>query len=205
MGCSVRSAASHPSRAAFPPAAARGQVSSSARTRARLHRPLSQLRPCPGTVPGLSVKTRVTHCKFNFTSCPGSQLLALRARPWLSSGWSAASPEPTAQSPAPPREPPPGRPGQRVPATVARRPLVLSGSQGEAPTVAWEAPGWALWALCVTVEGQRHPYTWACYTHIQGTQVRTHEFTSSPELTFTTHTHLRVLIQSHRHTHMVYA
>lgn len=129
--------------------------------------------PVPERSQGLSVQTPVTHCKFNFTSCPGSQLLALRAGPWLSSGWSAASPEPTAQSPAPPREPPPGRPGQRVPATVARRPLVPSGSQGEAPTVAWEAPGWALWALCGTMEGQRHgfrtqaPKHMGFYTHIQ--------------------------------------
>lgn len=101
---------------------------------------------------GLSELTRVTHCKFNFTSYPGSRLLAPRVGSWLSSGWSAASPEPTAQSPAPPREPPPGRPGQRVRATVARRPLVPSGSQDEAPTVAWGAPGWVLWALYKTME-----------------------------------------------------
>lgn len=124
----------------------------SARTGPRCTDLFRSYAPVPERSQGLSEQTRVTHCKFNFTSCPGSGLPAPRARPWLFSGWSAASPEPTAQSPAPPREPPPGRPGQRVRATVARRPLVPSGSQGEAPTVAWGAPSWALWALCGTME-----------------------------------------------------
>lgn len=178
--------------------------------------------PVPERSRGLSEQTPVTRCKFNFTSCPGSWLLAPRARPCLSSGWSAASPEPTAQSPAPPREPPPGRPGQRVRATVARRPLVPSGSQGDAPHCSlgssrlgslgsvWDHGAGGHKGMASAL---RHSNTWAStltFNRIQKgthsyTGAHTHELTCSLELTFTTHTHLRELIQSHRHTHMVYA
>lgn len=134
--------------------------------------------PVPERSQGLSEQTWVTQCKFNFTSCPGSRLLAPRALPWLSSGWSAASPEPTAQSPAPPREPPPGRPGQRVPATVARRPLVPSGSQGEAPHCGF---GHCVgpWRDKGVTSTPRHSNTWASILTFDRTQKGTRSYTGA--------------------------
>lgn len=139
-----------------------------------------------------------------------------------SSGRSAASPEPTAQSPAPPREPPPGSPGQRVPVTVARRPLVPKGSQGEDPRHGRGSSSLASLGTMRdhgTMEGQRHallhPHTQThglLHSHSTtlreehiATQVHTYELSCSLVHPFTTRLQSRALIQATRHTLTVYA
>lgn len=145
----------------------------SARTRAGPHGPLSQLRPYSRPVPGT-----IGADTGNSTLPPARASGCLLRVPGRgSSGRSAASPEPTAQSPAPPREPPPGRPDQRVPVTVARRPLVPKGSQGEDPPVMaggeLEVGFFGHHGDHGTIEGQRRalpqPHTkhMGFFTHIQ--------------------------------------
>lgn len=157
----------------------------SARTRVGPHGPLSQLlpysRPVPGTIGADTGNSTLPPARAS--GC----LLRVPGRG--SSGRSAASPEPTAQSPAPPREPPPGRPGQRVPVTVARRPLVPKGSQGEDPRhgrgelevgfFGHHRGPWDHRRTKTCASAPTHPNTWASSLTFNHSQKGTHSYTGA--------------------------
>lgn len=196
VGYGYLSAASHPNRVACPPVTACGQV------------PTLRSDPGPAAQTPFSAtplfpngprddRSRLRSHTGNSTLPPApasSRLLRVPCRG--SSGRSAASPEPTSQSPAPPREPPPGRAGQRVPATVTRRPLVPSGSQGEDPCHSWGSSRLAgffghcafrTWGLCV--EGHRHTLLHPLLSIFNHTQKGTRVYTYGLTCSLSTHIH----------------